>query len=148
MHVGLGRQLKEAEVILVEEDVPINCSPPCTQELPEENFPEVVLLAALGVRKCHSCKGQTLKTNASPPQIWFFCMQALQIWRSNAQTVWQRCYRYVYFHLTISCVQLHNHNITIEDVTMAADTFTLLTQGHLFFLCQQGLLEIILVKLK
>ena len=37
MHVGLGRQLKEAKAILVEEDVPINCSPPCTQELPAEN---------------------------------------------------------------------------------------------------------------
>ena len=47
MHVGLGRQLKEAKAILAEEDVPIDCSLPCTQELPEENFPEVVLLAAL-----------------------------------------------------------------------------------------------------
>ena len=53
MHVGLGRQLKEAKAILAEEDIPINCSPPCTQELPEENFPEVFLLATLGVRKCH-----------------------------------------------------------------------------------------------
>ena len=36
MHVGLARQLKKAEAILAEEDVPIDCSPPCTQELPEE----------------------------------------------------------------------------------------------------------------
>ena len=49
MHVGLGRQLKEAESILAEEDVPIDSSPACSQELPEENFPEVVLLAVLGV---------------------------------------------------------------------------------------------------
>ena len=56
MHVGLGRQLKEVEAILTEEDVPIDCSPPCTQELPEENFPEFILLAALAVRKCHGCK--------------------------------------------------------------------------------------------
>ena len=27
MHVGLGRQLKEAEAILAEQDVPIDCSP-------------------------------------------------------------------------------------------------------------------------
>ena len=63
-------------------------------------------------------------------------------------TKWQRHYGNVYFHLTISCVQLHNHKITIEDVAMAADTFTLLTCEHLCFLHQQGLLEIILVKLK
>ena len=50
MYVGLGRQLREAEVILAEEDVPIDCSPPCTHELPEENFLEIVLLAALGLR--------------------------------------------------------------------------------------------------
>ena len=58
MHVGLGRQLKEAKAILTEEDLPIDCSPPCTQELPEENFPEVVLLATLGIRKCHGCKSK------------------------------------------------------------------------------------------
>ena len=45
MHVGLGRQLKEAKAILAEEDVPIDCSPPCMQELPEEKFP----------RDCFSC---------------------------------------------------------------------------------------------
>ena len=36
MHVGLGRQLKEAEAILAEEDGPIDFSPPCTQEFPRD----------------------------------------------------------------------------------------------------------------
>ena len=126
MHVGLGRQLKEAEAILAK-DVAIDCSPPCTQELPDKNFPEVVLLTAFGVRKCHGCKGQILKKNCQPTTDLIFHIQALQIWGSNAQTVWQRCYGNVYFHLTISCVQLDNHKITIEDVTMAVDTFILLT---------------------
>ena len=58
MHVGLGRQLKEAKVILAEEDVPIDCSPPCGQEPPKENFTELVLLAAVGVGKCQGCKGK------------------------------------------------------------------------------------------
>ena len=44
MHIGLGRQSKEAKG--------------CSQELPDENLPEVVLLAALGVRKCQGCKGK------------------------------------------------------------------------------------------
>ena len=58
MHVGLGRQLKETEAILAVEnaDAPIDCSPPCVQEPPKENFLEV--LAALDVRKCHSCRGE------------------------------------------------------------------------------------------
>ena len=43
MHVGLGRKLKKAKAILAEEDVSIDCSPPCTQELPKENFLEVVM---------------------------------------------------------------------------------------------------------
>ena len=71
-HIGLRRQLEEAEAILAEEDVPIGCSPPCSQELPQENFPEVVLLAAYGVRKCHGCKGEILKQNCQHPKIWFF----------------------------------------------------------------------------
>ena len=60
LHVGLGRQLHEAKSILSEEnsDVHIDCFPPCGQEPPEENFPEVVFLAGLGVIKCHGCKGK------------------------------------------------------------------------------------------
>ena len=59
MYVGLGRQLKEAEAILAGEnaDAPIDCSPPCGQEPPKENFLEIVFLAALGIRDCHSCEG-------------------------------------------------------------------------------------------
>ena len=43
IHIGLRQQLNEAEDILAEKDVPIDSSPPCSQELPQENFPEVVL---------------------------------------------------------------------------------------------------------
>ena len=48
----------------------------------------------------------------------------------------------------MTCVQKHNNKMTIKDVSMAADTFTLLTSKHLHFLCQKGLLEIIVAKLK
>ena len=103
MHIGLARQLNESEAVLAEENVQIDCSPPYTQELPEENFPEVVLLSTLGVRKYHGCKGQIMKKITSPPKDLVFHMQALWIWRSNAQTVWQRHYGNVYFHLPTSC---------------------------------------------
>ena len=72
MHVGLKRQIREAEAILAMKDVPIDCFPSCTQELPKENFLEVVLLATLDVRKCHGYKGQIIIKNDSPPKIWFF----------------------------------------------------------------------------
>ena len=58
IHIGLTHQIKEAEAILAEKDLQNDCSPPCCQELPEENFQEIVLTAALGVRKCHGCNGQ------------------------------------------------------------------------------------------
>ena len=38
--------------------------------------------------------------------------------------------------------------MTIEDVTIATETFTLLTLDHLHFLHQKGFLEIIIVKVK
>ena len=44
MHVGLGRQLKETKAILAEEDVPIDCSALCTQELPENIFQRLFFL--------------------------------------------------------------------------------------------------------
>ena len=93
MYVGLGRQLKEAKAILAEEYVPIDCSPPCTQTLPEENFPEVILLATLGVRKCHGCKGQIIKKIASPQRFGFLHAGSSNIeiesTNSLAKTLWK-----------------------------------------------------------
>ena len=145
-HIGLTHQMTVAEAILTEKE--INCSPPCSQGPPKDNIPEVVLMAALGIRRCHGCKGEILKQNCQLPKDLVFCMQALQIWRTKGQQDWQQCYGNVYFHLKISCLQLHNNELTIENVTMAADTFALLSQDHLCFLCQQNLLETILQKLK
>ena len=74
MHVGLGKQLWEAKAILAEEHVPIECSPPYAQDLTAENFSEVVLLATLGVRKCHGCKGQIIRNNFQlPKDLVFAC---------------------------------------------------------------------------
>ena len=77
MHVGLERQLQEAQLFLAEKnaDVPIDCSPPCGQEPPEENFQEFVLLAGLGVIKCHSCKGEIKKKKCPPSKDLAFHMQ-------------------------------------------------------------------------
>ena len=83
MYVGLRRQYKEAKAILAEEDVPIAFSPLCSQELPEENFPEVVLLVALGVRKCHSCKGEIISTKCPPQRIWFFACRHFKYGRTK-----------------------------------------------------------------
>ena len=48
-HIGFAHQITVAEAILTEKD--INCSPPCSQEPHEDNVPEVVLMAALGIRR-------------------------------------------------------------------------------------------------
>ena len=145
-HIGLTYQITVAEAILAVKE--INCSPPCSQGPPEDNVPEVVLMAALGIRRCHGCKGEILKQNCQPPKDLVFQMQALQIWRTKGRQDWQQCYRNVYFHLKMSCLQLHNNELTIENVMMVADTFALLSQDHLCFLWQQNLLETILQKLK
>ena len=57
-HIGLACQIIVAEAILTEKE--INCSPPCSQGPLKDNVPEVVLMAALGIR-CHGCKGEILK---------------------------------------------------------------------------------------
>ena len=78
-----------AEAILAEKE--INCSPTCSQEPPKDNVPEVVLMAALGIRRCHGCKGGILKQNCQPPIDLVFWMQTLQIWRTKGQQDWQQC---------------------------------------------------------
>ena len=77
IHKGHRWQLKGAEAILAEEDVSIDCSSPCSQKLLQENFPEVVLLADLGVRRYHGCKNEILKQNCHPPKDFVFHMQVL-----------------------------------------------------------------------
>ena len=75
-HLGLAHQITVVEAILAEKE--INCSPPCSQGPPEDNVPEVVLMAALGIRRCHGCKGEILKQNCKPPpKDLVFWMQAL-----------------------------------------------------------------------
>ena len=85
-HIGLACQITVAEAILVEKE--INCSPPCSQGPPKDNVPEVVLMAALGIKRCHGCKGEILKQNCQPPKDLVFWMQALQIWRTKGQQDW------------------------------------------------------------
>ena len=74
-HIGIAHQITVAEAILTEKE--INCSPPCSQELPKDNVTEVVPMAALGIRRCHGCKGEILKQNCQPPKDLVFQMQAL-----------------------------------------------------------------------
>ena len=74
-HISLAHQITLAEGILTEEE--INCSPPCSQEPHEDNVPEVVLMAALGIRRCHGCQGEILKQNCQPPKDLVFRMQAI-----------------------------------------------------------------------
>ena len=131
-HISLPHQITVAEGILTETE--INCSPPCSEEPHEDNVPEVVLMAALGIRRCHGCQGEILKQNCQPPKDLVLRMQALRIWRTKGHQDWKQCYGNVYFHLKISCLQLHNSQLSIENVTMAADTFALLSQDHLHFL--------------
>ena len=145
-HISLAHQITVAEGILTEKE--INCSPPCSQEPHEDNVPEVVLMAALGIRRCHGCRGgEILKQNCQPPKDLVFRMQALRIWRTKGHQDWQQFYGNVYFHLKISCLRLHTSQLSIENIMMAADTFALLSQDHLHFR-QQNLLETILQKVK
>ena len=74
-HIGLTHQITVAEAILAEKE--INCSPPCSQGPPKDNVPEVVVMAALGIRRCHGCKGEILKQNCQPPKDLVFWMQAV-----------------------------------------------------------------------
>ena len=65
-HISLAHQITLVEGILTEEE--INCSPPCSQEPHKDNVPEVVLMAGLGIRRCHGCMGDILKQHCQPPQ--------------------------------------------------------------------------------
>ena len=145
-HISLTQQITLAESILTKEET--YCSPPCSQEPHKDNEPEVVLMAALGTRRCHGCRGEILKQHCQPSKDLVFRMQALQIWRPKGCQEWQQCYGNVYFHLKISCLQSHNSQLSIENVTMAADTFALLSPDHLHFLHRENLLKTILHKVK
>ena len=83
-HIGLACHITVAEAILAEKQ--INCSPPCSQVPPKDNLPQVVLMAALGIRRCHCCQGEILKQNCQSPKDLVFWLQALRIWRTKGST--------------------------------------------------------------
>ena len=134
--------------MLAEEDTAFDCFPPCSHEPTEENFPEVVLLAALCLTKYQGCKEKILRTKLPLPKDLVFHMQALQRWEGKRTKECYQHYGKVYFDLTKSCAQKYIKDMTIGDVTMAVDTFTLLMLKHLCSLHQNGLSEIIVTKLK
>ena len=51
IHIGLGRQLKEAEAILAEEDVPIDCSSSLFSGTPSGKFPRGCFCCCFGCKK-------------------------------------------------------------------------------------------------
>ena len=110
-------------------------------DLPEENFPEVVLLAVLSVRKCQGSRREFLSD--------FFACRHCKYEGPKIKRIVPTLGQHL-FYLTMLCVQKHNKekDMTIKDVTMATDTFTLLMPDHLCFLHQKGLLETIAAKLK
>ena len=74
-HISLVHQITWVEGILTEEE--INSSPPCSQEPHKDNVTEVVLMTALGIRRCHGFKEEILKQHCQPPKDLVFRMQAL-----------------------------------------------------------------------
>ena len=78
---------------------------------------------------------------SAPQRSSVLRMQVLQIWRTKGQQDWQQW-------LWKCLFSLKNIIPVVEKVTMAADTFALLSQDDLHFLWQQNLLETILAKLR
>ena len=69
IHIGLAHQITEA--ILAEKETPPSSELHC-----KDNVPEVVLMAALGIRRYHGCKGEVLKQNCQPLKDLVFQLQA------------------------------------------------------------------------
>ena len=104
-------------------------------------------MAALGIRRCHGCRGEYWNKIASPPKISYSGCKLFEHGEqrgakigNNAMEMFISIWRY---HACSYISQL-----AIENVMMAADTFALLSQDHLSFLRQQNLLETILQKVK
>ena len=87
----MGSQLQEAEFILTEEednDMPIESSPPCGQELLAENYPQAVLFSGVGIKKWHGCKGEIVWKMYPSPKDFAFCTKALHFWKDPETLEW------------------------------------------------------------
>ena len=135
IHAGLGRQLQEVECILADDDddVPIECSPPYGQDLPAENYNEIVLFSGLGITKWHGCMGETIWKMYLPPTEFDFHVKALCIWKDSKTLEWRQWYGNVDFYFNIRCAEKLNRVITVENVNINDDTFFLLTPDYMCF---------------
>ena len=148
MQVGLEDKLEEATLITAEEnaDLPINCSPPCGQEPPEENFPEVVL-TGLGVKKCHRCRGKLKKRSAHPIKITYFVFRHCKYGKTQNNGMASMLWQWLLPIYHIMCKK-HKKEMTVKDVATAKDTLALILPNHLHFLHQKEFLGTIVAKLK
>ena len=70
--------------------------------MPEENFPEVVALSALGIRKGHRYKGKIIRNMYLPLKHFVVFMKVLRIQIDEKPMEWHQHYGNVYFHFNIS----------------------------------------------
>ena len=90
MHVGLGRGLQEAELIIAEEnaDVPIDCTPPCHKELPEKNFQKLFFSLIWVQENTIDVRGKIEKKKKCPPPKTFNILYAGAVNNRRTKKQW------------------------------------------------------------
>ena len=121
-----GTFIQEAELIIAEEtaDVCIDSFPPAmARKHLRKILMEVVVLAMLGVRECHRCKGEFLKNKCPPPKISHFVWRPCKYGKTQKTRGW--C-QHLLLLQHVMWTKTQQREMVVEDVTIAKDTFTLL----------------------
>ena len=111
---------------------------------PKDNPPTVCLFLGLNVSRCQGCFGIIDKNVLTPPRD-----MALRIrdYRSYLDPKGHQKERYgnIYFHLKFDCLKRKYAAANINDLVVADDTLSLLSDAHLQHLKEVGFLEAILL---
>ena len=143
MHVGLGRQLKEAKAILAEEDL-LTLLRDCPRKIYKRFFyllPQVYGSTMTG-------RGKLLEQKCPSPKDLVFTCRHFKYGRTKNSRNGANFTAMFTFTWPYHVYRSTKKEMTIEDTTMAMDTFTLLKPKLLCFLYQKGLLEIKVAKPK
>ena len=97
----------------------------------KNNPPQVCLILGLPISRCQGCRGVIDKKVLENPK--YMCLR-IEDYRSYTDPKTKKVktsYGNIYFHLDMKCLQRKYPQAAVEDVVIADDTLSLLSDGHL-----------------
>ena len=93
------------------------------------------------ISKCQGCPQKIDIQNMKAPQDLLFKIQAIRPYLDKHTNIWKDKIANAYCHLSQDCLQKHNPDARMEDITITDELFLNLSDAHMQYLGRIGMLQ-------